>query len=80
MGSPQGPHSTGAEVNEVRERVTWQEDETQGYTNPYNLTPPFVLPWAENIQAADSGGSSVEPTECLNLRRSNRRRTAAGVD
>ncbi|PON19475.1 hypothetical protein C2W62_02615 [Candidatus Entotheonella serta] len=22
-------------------------------TNPYNLTPPFVLPWAENILAAD---------------------------
>uniref|UniRef100_UPI001177770D hypothetical protein n=1 Tax=Candidatus Entotheonella palauensis TaxID=93172 RepID=UPI001177770D len=21
--------------------------------NPYDLTPPFVLPWAENILAAD---------------------------
>jgi hypothetical protein len=39
----------------VSEQATWQQDETQGYTNPYDLTPPFVLPWAENILAADSG-------------------------
>ncbi len=27
------------------------------HINPYDLTPPFVLPWAENILAADRGSA-----------------------
>lgn len=26
----------------MRERATWQQDETQGYSNPYDLTPQMV--------------------------------------
>lgn len=44
---------------------------TQGYTDPYDLTPLFVLPWAENILAADSdtalGRSSLKALHDLEL-------------